>query len=401
MQIYDTVIVGAGPAGGQCARELALAGFKVLLIDKAKSFSENNYSSGGAPLDILSDFSLPSSVVGVYWNTLRVLSTHSETSWTTDALFGPILNFDQLRTFLVDQTVQAGGLFQLGCQYQNHQIYSQWIEVYLKHLDSGTIFPIKTTVLVDATGSERKVLVKSYNKHQAIAATGIEYHIKVDPSIYQKYAQSLNFFLGHHWMPQGYAWIFPMNDEKLKVGVIRYFQNKNHLSYEPSYQFYLQRLLKECGSYQIQDKHGKTIYYTLRQKDLRFNGPILAIGDAVSSINPLGWEGIRHAMVSGRLAAQTVQRYLKKDIRELSSYSKNLNRYFGLKWICTEKMANYLFTNKHDAWIDKIVHFFSLMNNEEIMNVIFHYQFRHTIKSFLYYFFSRFKDRCAIKRAHE
>ncbi len=390
MKKYDVVVVGAGPAGGQCARELTQQGFHVLLIDKAKSFLENNYSSGGAPLDFMSQFQLPSSIVGTYWNTLRIESTKSKATWTASSPFGPVIDFDKLRSFLAEDTMRNGGEFRLGCQYQSHQIYSQHVEVYLKDLASSTIFPVQASLVVDATGSERKVLAQqNYDKQQAIVATGIEYHIQVENQTYQEYAQALNFFLGHYWMPQGYAWIFPMAPQLLKVGVIRYFQNKNYVSYDPSYKFYLQRLLDRCGNYEVQDKHGKTIYYTEKQRDLRHQGPIIAIGDSISSINPLGWEGIRHAMVSARLAAQTIQRYLKKEIPNLSSYERNLSHYFGRKWLFAEKLMSHLFKTKRDHLIDQSVRSFSLMNNDEIMQVIFHYQFRHTLKSYFWYFLSR------------
>lgn len=392
MKKYDVVVIGTGPAGGQCARELTQAGFSVLLIDKARSFLENNYSSGGAPLEIMTEFKLPESIVSTYWDTLCINSTRARATWTSPSAFGPILNFDKLREFLVQDAIKNGGEFRFAYQYQNHQVYSHSIEVYLKDLETTTICPVQATVLVDATGTDRKVLAQQqYDKNQAIAATGIEYHIKVDKEIYKKYSKALNFFLGHHWMPQGYAWIFPMKESVLKVGVIRYFQNKNYLPYEPSYKCYLERLLNLCGHYQIQDKHGKTIYYTERQKDIRFRGPILAVGDAISSVNPLGWEGIRHAMYSGHFASQAIQRYLRKETKDLSSYAPSLDQYFGRKWFFSEKFMHHLFRTKSDSLIDRSVTCFNVMNNEEIMKVIFQYQFRHTIKSYLWYFLSLFK----------
>jgi digeranylgeranylglycerophospholipid reductase len=392
MKKYDVVIIGGGPAGGQCARELTQAGFKVLIADKAKSFLENNYSSGGAPLTIMADFNLPDSIVGTYWNTLRINSTKARATWTATSPFGPVIDFDKLRTFVVEEAKRNGGEFQLSCQYQSHQVYSHCIEVYLKDLGSSTIYPVQATVVVDATGTERKVLAQQhYDKDQAIAATGIEYHVEVENSSYQKYSKALNFFLGHHWMPQGYAWIFPMAPSTftLKVGVIRYFQNKNYVPYEPSYKPYLERLLALCGSYKIKDKHGKTIYYTERQKDLRYRGPIIAIGDAISSVNPLGWEGIRHAMMSGRFAARTIQSYLKGEVKDLSSYDQALHQYFGQKWFFSEKFMNHLFKMTKDSLIDRSVISFSAMSNEEIIKVIFNYQFRYTLKSYFWYFLSR------------
>lgn len=391
MQKYDVVIIGAGPAGGQCARKLSRQGFNVLLVEKAKDFLENNYSSGGAPLEVLSHFELPNSVVGTYWNTFRIKSTEAQAVWTNSSPFGPIIDFDKLRAFLAEETCKHGGSFHLGFQYQHHKVFSDRVEVYLKDLNSSTTFPVEASVIVDATGSERKVLAqKQDDKERSIIATGIEYHIEVDKEIYQKYSQSMNFFLGHYWMPQGYAWIFPMAPLRLKVGVIRYFQNKTYVPYDPSYKTYLQRILELCNSYQICDKHGKTIYYTEKQQDIRYQGPVIAIGDAISSINPLGWEGIRHAMASGDLAAQTIQDYLKGKTKDFSPYHKAMNHYFGYRWFFSEKLMSHLFTTKYDTWIDQSVRSFSLMDHEEIMEVVFHYKFRHTLKSFFWYFVLRF-----------
>ena len=41
----DVIIVGAGPSGAQCARELVKKGHKVLLIEKSKEIGEPNFSS--------------------------------------------------------------------------------------------------------------------------------------------------------------------------------------------------------------------------------------------------------------------------------------------------------------------------------------------------------------------
>jgi len=72
MEHFDVIIIGAGPAGGQCARELSAAGKRVLLAEKSKNFSVNNYSTGGAYLQLLKQFDLPEDVVGTYWNKLAI-----------------------------------------------------------------------------------------------------------------------------------------------------------------------------------------------------------------------------------------------------------------------------------------------------------------------------------------
>ncbi|MBA3721530.1 MAG: NAD(P)/FAD-dependent oxidoreductase [Parachlamydiaceae bacterium] len=395
MQKYDVVIVGAGPAGGQCARDLVKQNKKVLLIEKAHSFQDNNYSSGGGPIEMMSEFTLPDSIVGTYWNTFRINSTKEKAIWHSPTPFGPVIDFDKLREFLVGETVSHGGEFKLACQYQSHTASNNGIELHYKNLDTQEIFEVSTKVLVDATGSDRRVMVKdTYDKNHAIAMTGIEYHVNVQPSVYEKFSKSLNFYLGHKWMPQGYAWIFPMAPNVLKVGVIRYFQNKHLVPYDPSYQHYIDKLLELCGPIttdQIIDKHGKTIYYTIGQKDKRVEGSVIAIGDAISTVNPLGCEGLRHALLSGREAARSINLFLDKKSDNLNSYNQAMQIYFGKKWFFSELMMKSLFTTTNDSMIDRSVKYFSVMNNKEIMDVVFHYRFSHTIKAYFWYYFSLLK----------
>ncbi len=389
MKHYDAIIVGAGPAGGQCARELTLRGKAVLLIDRAKDFLENNYSSGGGPLQMMEEFTLPASTVGAYWNKLAISSTNAQVNWQADNPFGPVLDFDKLRSFLAEETSKQGGDVRLNCSYQSHSLFNDSVQVKIKDLATQEIFTLTTKVLVDATGSERKVLLKqAYDKNQAIAVTGIEYHLNVSASVYSQFANSMHFFLGHEWMPQGYGWIFSMASNHLKVGVIRYFQNKHYLPYDPSYRHYLDKLLALCGKNEkidIIDRHGKTIYYTIGQKEKRYEGPVIAIGDAISSINPLGCEGIRHALVSGRMGGEEIIRFLNQDISNFKHYDKRMSHYFGRKWLYSKYIIEHLVTSRKDSSVDRIVNSFELLNNQEILDIIFQYRFFPFFKAYLTY----------------
>lgn len=389
MKEFDVVVVGAGPAGGQCARELGQKGHRVLLVDKAKSFLENNYSSGGAPAETMTSFQLPDSIVGTFWNTLNVISTKEKSSWHSPSALGPVIDFDKLRSFLSDEVLAHQGDVRLGFRYVSHQLLNGHVEVSFKDSATDEEHRFLTRILVDATGTERKVLSNgSYAKDHAIAMTGIEHHIQVDPAIYQQYAKSLNFFLGHHWMPQGYGWIFPMAPNKLKVGVIRYFQNKNYVTHTPSYKPYLDQLLGLCGNSSLLDSHGKTLHYSFSQKDLRTSGPIIAVGDAISSVNPLGCEGIRHALVSGRLAANEIDLFLSGKVSTLKGYDSAMKSYFGWKWKFSEWMMRSLFTTSNDRLIDLSVKSFQKMTTKEILDVVFNYRFSRSIKSYFWYFIS-------------
>jgi digeranylgeranylglycerophospholipid reductase len=241
-------------------------------------------------------------------------------------------------------------------------------------------------VLIDATGSERNVLQKKkYNKHLAMAATGIEYHVEVSSDLFSKYDQTLSFYIGHKWMPQGYAWIFPIKADQLKIGIVRYFSHETLVPHEPSMDYYINKLIENCfGSKcgKILEKHGKTIHYTYGQKDLLYHDNLIAIGDAISTLNPLGAEGIRHAMKSGTIAANQIVNFLENG-NSFHDYSKAMKKYFGFKWKISELIMNTFYREKDDHRIDLYLKTFKHSSFEELLDLGFSYQLRKAIKFYL------------------
>lgn len=393
--MFDAVIAGAGPAGGQCARELASCGRKVLLIEKAASFLENNFSSGAAPLEVMQDFALPTSIVGSYWNQFAISSSNEMTSWRAASPLGVVLEFEKLRAFLAEEAVGKGAEFRLGCSYLSHVVVGpRHVKVLLKDRATGEEFTIETQVLVDATGSERR-LFGLPESQLVVGATGIEFHLQVDPKIYDSFANRLHFFLGHKWMPQGYGWIFPKAPGELKVGIVRYFQDQNIVPHEPSYRYYLDRLIKRCGppdAFKLLDRHGKTVHYTYGQKDCRSQGPLVALGDAISTLNPLGCEGIRHALVSGRVAAIEVDRFLKGEVSSFKGYDRQMKSYFGYKWLGSEVMMHSLYKQTQDRALDHLVRNFKLMDTNTLMDVVFRYRFHRALPSYFFTYLARLQD---------
>src|SRR5512143_2145594 len=139
MQDFDVVIIGAGPAGGQCARTLAGASRKILLVEQHKDFYQNNYSSAGILLETLKRYDLPDTVVGSYWRKLALIATDIECSWQSSSPQGAVLDFAGLRTFLADATAANGGQVWMGHRYLDHTQADGRIKVRLKPKEGGPI----------------------------------------------------------------------------------------------------------------------------------------------------------------------------------------------------------------------------------------------------------------------
>lgn len=381
---FDVVIIGAGPGGGHCARLLAKAGQKVLLVERYDRFAVNSFSSAGTPLETLQQFDLPESVVGSYWREIAIVSTHRSECWRAPQPLGAVLDFARLKQFLAAEVVQAGGEVWMGHLYLKHVQQGQNTLVWLKS-KQGEI-TVSTKVLVDATGPGRAVI---YDKGEPLpdflTGTGIEYLIQVSQADYQRLSDRLTFFLGHRWMPRGYSWIFPMEPGYLKVGAGALNVQHSLVEKVEPLKHYIQLLIDEYiqpETYQVVEVHGSTLKYSRGLNDIYHRSNVIAIGDAVSTVNFLGGEGIRHAMVSAEMAARAIQRYLKGQAAAFETYEREMHRHFDRKWFLSEKLGLKKYLIDSDDRVDKLVDYFKVLSVDDLMDVLFQYRFNRLSKIF-------------------
>ncbi len=384
---FNVVVIGAGPAGCQCARTLAKLGYKILLVEQHKTFEKNDFSSAVTPLETIDKFNLPETVVGSYWHKISIITTNINHTCVSPKTLGAVLNFAKLREFLAGEVESYSAKVWMGYRYTRHfQEYGKTI-VEMRHLDGEKIV-VSTEVLVDATGPARAVMYdKKSSQPEFITAVGIEYLIEVEPREYDKYANDLIFFLGHKWMPKGYSWIFPMEAEKqrLKIGVARYNLEHKQIVETKSMRWYLELLIQDymkLEKYKLIDVHGSSVKYSVGLKDIYYQDNVIAIGDAVSTINMLGGEGIRHGMENAEIASKYIEKYLKKQLYNFRPYQKEMQRRYALRWNLSEQMGRRRYMQDSDESIDKGVNYLKYLTVEDMMNILFEYNFQKLYKGF-------------------
>ena len=384
MKSFDVIIVGAGPAGGHCARQLAGSGIQVLLVEQHQTFEANNFSSAATPMETLAQFDLPESVVGSFWNQLVIVSTHVRKQWQSSTPLGAVLNFAKLREFLAGEVTKQGGEVWLGHRYLSHSSQDGETVVMLKPQGKEPI-AVRTRVLVDATGAARSVMYPHRQQRpDFFTGTGIEYLIQVDDSTYQSCAESLIFFLGHHWMPQGYSWIFPMEPHLLKIGAARYsgqhqILQDNYPPIKQSIELLIQDYL-QIKDYQRLETHGSTLHYSHGLQDIYYRDNLIAIGDAVSAVNFLGGEGIRHGMTSAQIASDYIQEYLTGRRGDFAEYQTHLHRAFKRSWDISERVAKKVYLDYSDRRIDQGLAYLGTLELREVIDLLFYYRFEKITK---------------------
>jgi flavin-dependent dehydrogenase len=375
---FAAVIIGAGPAGCHCARIFAKSGASVLLVEQHENFLQNNYSSAGSPRETLAQFDLPETVVARFWRKLEIVATNVSQHWESPNNLGVVFDFAKLRKFLAKEVEKNGGEVWMGYRYLSHHQESGKTTVCLKQR-SGEIVEVNAQILVDATGYARAVMYPKKSERPAFyKGTGIEYLIEVGDREYQKYCDSLVFFLGHKWSPKGYSWIFPMNNNQLKVGSAWIDAPHKYLKELQPLREYVKAILTDymaLKDYRLIEIHGSILEYSSGLNDCYYRDNIIAIGDAVSTVNFLGGEGIRHAMEAAEIANRYIQAYLLGEIASFKDYQTEMQEKYRSKWNTSEAVNRRVYLEYSDAKIDRGIAYLKYLKIEDIVDILFYYKF--------------------------
>ena len=374
----DVLIVGAGPAGGQLGRRLQGLGHSVLLADRIPTFETNPFSSAGTVMECMTRFQLPESVVGSPWRALEIVTSKERGRWEGAEPVGTVLDFAKLRAFLAGEVERQGGTVWLGAEYLRRESIPGGSRVWLKR--GGEERVVDATVVIDATGPARALMRASTPKDTAyLRGTGLELLIEVPPETYERCRDTLRFYMGHQWMPRGYAWIFPMEPNTLKVGTGRITIGEALTPAGLGLRAHLDHLLEaELGITEpkVLDTHGAGLKYAMGMTDLYEDGAVLAAGDAVSTLNVLGGEGIRHAMVGAEIALPFIQARLADPSKSYAGYREAMHAHFGRAWDISERLSRRKYLADDDERIDWQVRFLKTQDLEFLVDYLFNYNFR-------------------------
>jgi flavin-dependent dehydrogenase len=341
-QPWDVLIAGAGPAGADLAWRLASAGAHVLLLDSLPDLRRAAFSSAALPWSAVREHGLPDSVVAARWDRWLLLGPGLERrEWaaTGDAdPLGAVLDFAALRQWLARRAVSAGAALRLGWRVERWQPDGLGACTLVRD-PQGRRHWLRSRWLVDATGQGRALIGDPDPRHGAmVSGAGVEWLLELPLEQWQAWAGRLSFLMGSDWVPQGYGWVFPMAPGQLKLGVCRLDdpqQSQPPLS--SLLQAALQRLQLEQAA--VLDRHGGLIRSTIRRREPHQCGPLLGLGDAVSTANLLGGEGIRHALSSSAVLAPLLLQALAGRPAALAAYPRQLRRRLGWRWSLSGRLA--------------------------------------------------------------
>ena len=322
---YDVVIAGAGPAGAQCARDVAARGYDVLVLEaeaEAEFPRQSNKSTGGTFPSMMASFGIPSDVVMQFTDSVVLESPHDHFVRTQP---GAVLEFADFKRYLVADGRERGAEYRFDARVSKPLREDDRV-VGVRYAGDEEVY---ADIVVDATGPAAplaKALGVS-DLERDRQAIGVEFEfdgVDLAPDGYADLAGAMMLRLDHDVAPGGYSWIFHTGGETAKVGLC-YIQNDRHREFaEPGMTIddYLERWLETdprlVNAQRIEGKQHRGSAHIQPPGRLSTDG-FMAIGDTVPTVDPVWGEGINKCMKSGRAAAIAADHCLTPSDRDTSA----------------------------------------------------------------------------------
>ena len=304
---YDLIVVGAGPAGSSAAYAAAKNGIKVALLEKEENVAQTVRTSGVTWIDYAKEFGIPEDCYNPI-RTYNFCSPNNTVSITDNKPKAAVLDVRKTYRFLADIAKKNGAEIFVNTNVTN-VITENGSIVGVKASSSNSEMIFHARMLIDASGFQSAVskslgLVKQWERF----GVGAEYEAEVE----NVKSDTWWLMVGQMYSPAGYAWIFPLGKNIVRIGV---GVGKPESDVDPT-----QRLdeLIEKGAGPIKDlgkitkkefHYGLIPNEGLSRKTVYDN--LILVGDTAGMANPLVLEGIRYAIKYGRVAGDVASKAIK------------------------------------------------------------------------------------------
>jgi geranylgeranyl reductase family protein len=324
---YDVIVVGAGPAGTTAARHCALKGLDTLLIEK-KEFPRYKPCGGAVSGWALSalGLDLPPEIVEHECFGARIFFGSHSTEASKPCRVGILVSRTSFDAFLLQEARDSGAQVLLSTRAWDFQADADHVEV----VTPNGSFSAECLVIAEGAMGRMAQKIRGPYRKQEIALTMVTEVASPQNEIERRTGGSIQIYfdVAH----RGYGWVFPHRGHySVGLGGIR-----GKVSRPTDL---LREFLAKQGFHGKQRLRGCFLPVGGVKRQVAKNRVIL-VGDAAGFVDAFTGEGIGYAILSGRLAAETIHDTLgQRDASriDLTPFQDRCHGYFGARL----RYANY------------------------------------------------------------
>jgi len=296
---FDVVVVGGGPSGATAAADLARAGHKVALLDKAGRIKP---CGGAIPPRLIRDFAIPGHLLKARVSNATMISPKGErVDMPIEGGYVGMVDRAEFDEFLRNRASEAGAERVCGTYQRLTREADGTVLVRYRPKGQAYEADLRTKIVIGADGALTEVGRQEIKGAEQTPFVFAYHEIVETPA---ERPDRCEIYYRGELSPDFYAWIFP-HGETMSVGVgtaRKGFSLKGSVA--------SLRAETDLGPRATIRKEGAPIpLKPLKRWD---NGrDVVLAGDAAGVVAPSSGEGIYYAMLGGRLAAEAAAEALK------------------------------------------------------------------------------------------
>jgi geranylgeranyl reductase len=307
IETFDAIIVGGGPSGATAADDLARAGRKVLLLDRAGRIKP---CGGAVPPRLLKDFEVPLEQLCARATSARMVApSNKAVDMPVGDGFVGLVDREVFDEFLRVRATTNGATRIDGTFEALERDADGTAVVCYRPKDAprgGAPIKVRGRVVIGCDGGNSAVARAALPANEKVPFVSA-YHevIESPPEGFRGFEGGrCDIYYQGNLSPDFYAWIFPHGD-KTSVGVgsaVKGFAMRDAVA----------RLREQTGLDTFKTIRVEGAPIPLKPRKRWDNGKdVIVAGDAAGVVAPASGEGIYYAMTAGRLAAESAAELLR------------------------------------------------------------------------------------------
>jgi geranylgeranyl reductase family protein len=341
----DVVVVGGGPAGSYCAKELATQGFNTLLLEEHDTVATKVLCTGIIGINAFEEFPLPAhTVVGALGQMKAISRYGTELPYTPSQPIAYVVDKGAFNAALAAQASAAGALLFTSTRVHDLVIDAAGVHVYALVRGEQPLW-VQARLVVLACGVQYRLA-----KTLGLGAPA-EFLQGAQTDVPRTLTQCTEVHLNKLFSREAFAWLVPLRNGHTRVGVMCARNARRALT----------RFLDSVAPLwrQWEDIHiaSKPIAQTPLPRS--YGERVLVVGEAAGQVKATTGGGIYYGLLAARLAAETIGRAFST-----GCYSATTLQSYERAWraLLADELALGLSFRKLYGWIsdrqmDGILHY--------------------------------------------
>lgn len=322
------LIVGGGPAGLTVAEYLSKKGFETLVFEEHSEIGVPDHCAGligynGFKVLNISNNSILNTVRGAY---IYPPSGLSPVIVSKKGTAGVVVDRRILDKEFAERAEKSGSKILLNTRVIEVSTRKEYVKVKTSR---NTFYT--GDFLVIAEGYVRRITRQLVNLDFRGSLPAIQLEVSGFKDFNRDYVE---LFLGRKWSPGLFAWIIPLNEEVVRIGLAA--ENKPLVRIK--YLLKKHPAIKErASSIKVRKRVGGIVLTS--GPSWKFSGKLfLLVGDAAGHVKPTTGGGVVYGVLGARLAAHAISKFSP------STYPILWRRYFGRKFLYMKFVREFLNT---------------------------------------------------------